>query len=316
VIDCKQRALKGGWSSVRIGVDLGGTKIEIIALEDDGTPVLRRRVHTPSGDYFATIRAITELVRNAQSEIGVSASVGVASPGSLSPRTGLLRNSNSVALNGKPLDRDIAEALGQPIRLENDANCLAISEATDGAAADCRVVFAAVLGTGVGGGIVVQRRILAGLNRVGGEWGHNPLPWSTESERPGHHCYCGKFGCIETFLSGAGLAREYLARSQNDLPAERIAAAEQSGEPAAVQSLIAYKDRLARSLATLVNVLDPDVVVLGGGISNIESLYEGLHDLIAKYAFSDGIKTKVVPTAHGDSSGVRGAAWLWPISKS
>ena len=298
---------------MRIGIDLGGTKIEIIVLDDNGAPVVRRRVSTPVGDYSGTIRAIAELVRSAQSQIGVVASVGIATPGALSPQTGLLRNSNSVVLNGKPLDRDLADALGQSVRLENDANCLAISEATDGAAAGCRVVFAAILGTGVGGGIVVEGRILTGLNRIGGEWGHNPLPWATENERPGYRCYCGKFGCIETFLSGAGLAREYFSLSQKELLAEQIAEAEQSGEPDAVQSLAAYQDRLARSLAALVNVLDPDVIVLGGGISNINSLYLGLMELIGQHAFSDWIKTKVVRAAHGDSSGVRGAAWLWPI---
>jgi fructokinase len=301
---------------VRIGVDLGGTKIEIIALDDNGAPVLRRRVPTPVGDYSGTIRAIAELVRSAQSQIGVLASVGIATPGALSPQTGLLRNSNSVVLNGKPLDRDIANALGQSVRLENDANCLAISEAIDGAGAGCRVLFGAILGTGVGGGIVVEGRILTGLNRIGGEWGHNPLPWTTESERPGHRCYCGKSGCIETFLSGAGLAREYFSLSQKELRAEQIGAAEQSGEPDAVRSLAMYKDRLARSLAALINVLDPDVIVLGGGISNTETLYIGLPDLIARYAFSDGIRTRVVRAAHGDSSGVRGAARLWPIKKT
>jgi fructokinase len=244
-----------------------------------------------------------------------SATVGIATPGALSPQTGLLRNSNSVVLNGKPLDRDLADALGQPVRLENDANCLAISEATDGAGAGYRVVFAAILGTGVGGGIVIEGRILIGLNRIGGEWGHNPLPWATEKERPGYRCYCGKFGCIETFLSGAGLAREYFSLSQRKLLAEQIAEAEQSGEPDAVQSLAAYQDRLARSLAALVNVLDPDVIVLGGGISNINSLYGRLTELIGQHAFSDAIKTKVVRAVHGDSSGVRGAAWLWPINK-
>jgi fructokinase len=301
---------------VRIGVDLGGTKIEIIALDDNGAPVLRRRVPTPVGDYSGTIQAITEIVRSAQSQIGVLASVGIATPGALSPQTGLLRNSNSVVLNGKPLDQDIANALGQSVRLENDANCLAISEAIDGAGAGCRVVFGAILGTGVGGGIVVEGRILTGLNRTGGEWGHTPLPWTTESERPGHRCYCGKSGCIETFLSGAGLTREYFSLSQKELRAEQIAAAEQSGEPDAVRSLATYKDRLARSLAALINVLDPDVIVLGGGISNIETLYIGLPDLIGRYAFSDGIRTRVVRAAHGDSSGVRGAAWLWPIRKT
>jgi fructokinase len=301
---------------VRIGVDLGGTKIEIIALDDTGTPVLRRRVPTPVGDYSGTIRAIAELVRGAQSQIGSVASVGIATPGALSPQTGLLRNSNSVVLNGKPLARDLTAALEQSVRLENDANCLAISEATDGAGAGSRVVFAAILGTGVGGGIVVEGRILTGLNRIGGEWGHNPLPWATEDERPGYGCYCGKFGCIETFLSGAGLAREYFSLSQKELPPAQIAEAEQSGEPDAVKSLAAYQARLARSLAALVNILDPDVIVVGGGISNINTLYSGLTDLIGQHAFSDLIKTKVVKAAHGDSSGVRGAAWLWPINKS
>jgi fructokinase len=301
---------------VRIGVDLGGTKIEIIVLDGDGAAVLRRRVPTPVADYSATVRAIAALVRSAQSQIGVLASVGIATPGALSPQTGLLRNSNSVVLNGKPLDRDIAEALEQPVRLENDANCLAISEAIDGAGAGCPVVFGAILGTGVGGGFVIEGRILTGLNRIGGEWGHNPLPWATKSERPGYRCYCGKHGCIETFLSGAGLAREYFSLSQNELLAEQIAEAEQSGEPDAVRALSTYKHRLARSLAALVNVLDPDMIVLGGGISNVETLYAGLPELIAQYAFADGIRTRVVRAAHGDSSGVRGAAWLWPINKS
>ncbi len=301
---------------MRIGVDLGGTKIEIIALDDNGAPVLRRRVPTPVGDYSGTIRTIAQLVESAQSQIGVSATVGIATPGALSPLSGLLRNSNSVVLNGKPLDRDIASALGQPVRLENDANCLAISEAVDGAGAGCRVVFGAILGTGVGGGIVIEGRILTGINRIGGEWGHNPLPWATESERPRQRCYCGKLGCIETFLSGAGLTREYFSLSQKELSVEQIAVAAEAGEPSAVRSLGTYKHRLARSLAALVNILDPDVIVLGGGISNINSLYDGLPELIGQHAFSDGIRTTVVRAAHGDSSGVRGAAWLWPIKKT
>jgi fructokinase len=228
----------------------------------------------------------------------------------------LLRNSNSVVLNGRPLDRDIADALGQPVRLENDANCLAISEAVDGAGAGCRVVFGAILGTGVGGGIVIEKQILTGLNRIGGEWGHNPLPWVTETERPGYRCYCGKHGCIETFLSGAGLAREYFSLSQKESPAEQIAAAEEAGEPYAVRTLAMYKHRLARSLAALVNILDPDVIVLGGGISNINTVYDELPELIGRHAFSDEIRTRVVRAAHGGSSGVREAAWLWPIEKT
>jgi fructokinase len=301
---------------VRIGVDLGGTKIEVIALDDNGATVLKRRVKTPMGDYAGTVRTIVDLASSAQSQIGASATVGIATPGAVSPQSGLLRNSNSVVLNGKPLDGDIANALGQPVRLENDANCLAISEAVDGAGAGCGVVFGAILGTGVGGGIVIQKQVITGLNRIGGEWGHNPLPWATESERLGHRCYCGKHGCIETFLSGAGLTREYFSLSQKEFPAEQIAAAEEAGEPYAVRTLTTYKHRLARSLAALVNILDPDVIVLGGGISNINYLYDGLPELIGQHAFSDGIRTRVVRAAHGDSSGVRGAAWLWPIKKT
>jgi fructokinase len=287
-----------------------------MALDDNGATLLRRRIQTPVGDYAGTVRTIAELVSGAQSQIGASATVGVATPGAISPQSGLLRNSNSVVLNGKPLDRDLGNALGRAIRLENDANCLAISEAVDGAGAGCRVVFGAILGTGVGGGIVIEKQIVTGLNRVGGEWGHNPLPWAIESERPGHRCYCGKFGCIETFLSGAGLAREYFLLSQKELPAQQIAAAQQAGKPDAVRSLAIYKHRLARSLAALINILDPDVIVLGGGISNIDTLYDGLPELIGRHAFSDGIRTRVVRAAHGDSSGVRGAAWLWPIKKT
>ena len=301
---------------MRIGVDLGGTKIEIIALDDNGATVLKRRVKTPMGDYAGTVRTIVDLASSAQSQIGASATVGIATPGAVSPQSGLLRNSNSAVLNGKPLDRDIANALGQPVRLENDANCLAISEAVDGAGAGCGVVFGAILGTGVGGGIVIQKQVITGLNRIGGEWGHNPLPWATESERLGHRCYCGKHGCIETFLSGAGLTREYFSLSQKELPAEQIAAAEEAGEPNAVRTLATYKHRLARNLAALVNILDPDVIVLGGGISNINHLYDGLPELIGQHTFSDGIRTRVVRAAHGDSSGVRGAAWLWPIKKT
>lgn len=298
--------------AVRIGVDLGGTKIEVIALDDAGETSLRRRVPTPAGDYDATIRTIVELVRDAQAKCGPSATVGIATPGALSPRTGLLRNSNSVVLNGKPLDRDISSALGLPVRLENDANCLAISEAVDGAAGGYRNVFGVILGTGVGGGIVIDKQVVSGRNRIAGEWGHNPLPWAHDNERPGHECYCGKRGCVETFLAGVGLSREYSSRSSRNLNAEEIVAAAESGDAHAIQSIAAYSDRLARSLAAVINILDPDVIVLGGGLSNIESLYPGLPDLIGKYAFSDGIKTTVIRAVHGDSSGVRGAAWLWP----
>ena len=298
---------------MRIGVDLGGTKIEIIALDDQGTAVIRRRIPTPSADYAATVRAIVDLVVQAQKEIGDVATVGIATPGAISATTGLIKNSNSTVLNGRPLLRDIAAGLGQPVRIENDANCLAISEAADGAAAGAKVVFGAILGTGVGGGLVVNGRVVTGSNRIAGEWGHNPLPWAKDSERPGHRCYCGKSGRIETFLSGAGLARDYFGRSRRTLaPQDIVAAAATGADEDAVSAISAYKDRLARGLASIINVVDPDVVVLGGGLSNIDALYSGLADLIAAFAFSDDINTKIVKAMHGDSSGVRGAAWLWP----
>jgi fructokinase len=301
---------------MRIGIDLGGTKIEIIAHDDQGMAVIRRRIPTPSADYAATVRAIVDLVVQAQKEIGEVASVGVATPGAISATTGLIKNSNSTVLNGRPLLHDIATALGQPVRIENDANCLAISEAADGAAVGAKVVFGAILGTGVGGGLVVDGRVLKGCNRIAGEWGHNPLPWTNDSERPGHRCYCGKSGCIETFLSGAGLAREYFGRSRRTLaPQDIVAAAAIGTDKDAVSSISAYKDRLARGLASIINVVDPEVVVLGGGLSNIDALYSGLADLIAAFAFSDDINTKIVKAMHGDSSGVRGAAWLWPPKK-
>jgi fructokinase len=278
--------------------------------------VLRRRVPTPAGDYSATVRAIAELVRSAQSQIGSLSSIGIATPGALSPQTGLLRNLNSVVLNGKPLDRDIGNALGQPVRLENDANCLAISEAADGAGAGCRVVFWTILGTGVGGGIVIEGRLLTGLNRIGGEWGHNPLPWATENERPGYRCYCGKHGCIETFLSGAGLTREYFSLSQKR-GSGGADCGRRGGWRAIRGSIARHVQAPARTkFRALVNVVDPDVIVLGGGISNISSIYDGLPELIGQHAFSDGVRTTVVRVAHGDSSGVRGAAWLWPIEKT
>jgi fructokinase len=301
---------------MRIGVDLGGTKIEIIALDDRGTAIIRRRTATPSADYAGTVRAIVDLVLQAQKEIGETASVGIATPGAISATSGLIKNSNSTVLNGQPLLRDVVAALGQPVRIENDANCLAISEAADGAAAGAKVVFGAILGTGVGGGLVIDGQALSGCNRIAGEWGHNPLPWAKDRERPGHRCYCGKTGCIETFLSGAGLARDYLGRTGRPLAPEGIVTAATREGQDAVSSILAYKDRLARGLASVINVFDPDVVVLGGGLSNIDALYDGIADLIIEYAFSDDIRTKIVKAMHGDSSGVRGAAWLWPATRS
>jgi len=298
---------------MRIGIDLGGTKIEAIALADDGATLLRRRVATPAGDYAGILDAVAALVLAAEQEIGQGASVGVAAPSAISPRTGLIKNSNSTVLNGRPLDRDLEEKLGRRVRIENDANCFALSEAVDGAAAQARAVFGVILGTGVGGGLVIDRTILTGRNRIAGEWGHNPLPWAREDERPGPACYCGKAGCIETFVSGPGLARDFRARSGKALPPQEIARAAADGEEAARACLAAYQDRLARALATVIDVLDPDAIVLGGGLSNLTGLYAALPPLVGSYAFSDGIDTPIVPALHGDSSGVRGAAWLWPV---
>jgi fructokinase len=298
---------------MRIGIDLGGTKIEAIALDDDGATLARRRVATPCGDYPAILGVVGELVALIERETGRRGSVGVASPGAISKKTGVIKNSNSTGLNGKPLDRDLAQRLSREIRLENDANCFALSEAVDGAAADASVVFGVILGTGVGGGLVVDRAAIVGRNRIAGEWGHNPLPGPRDEERPGPPCYCGKTGCIETFLSGPGLAREYRDRTGRELTPEAIALAASSGEGEAVACLDLYQDRLARGLAGVINVLDPDKIVLGGGLSNIAQLYEQLPVRVARYAFSDGIDTPIVRARHGDSSGVRGAAWLWPV---
>jgi fructokinase len=296
---------------MRIGIDLGGTKIEAIVLDENGATLLRRRVPTPNGDYVGTLNAIADLVLLSERELCQNGSVGVASPGAISTRTGLLKNSNSTVLNGRPLVRDLSQRLGRPIRLENDANCFALSEAIDGAAEGANVVFGVILGTGVGGGIVIGEELIAGHNKIAGEWGHNPLPWATESERPGAPCYCGKSGCIETFLSGAGLARDYRSRTGNYLTAKEIALAASGGDKSAQECLTVYQDRLARSLSVVINLLDPDVIVLGGGLSNIVQLYAGLSALTGIYTFSDGLDTAIVRAAHGDSSGVRGAAWLW-----
>jgi fructokinase len=298
---------------MRIGIDLGGTKIEAIALDDAGATLLRRRVPTPAGDYARTLSAVADLVATAEKELGQQGTVGVAGPGSISTRTGLIKNSNSTILNGKPLDRDLSTRLGRPVRLENDANCFALSEAVDGAGAHADLVFGVILGTGVGGGLVIEKKLIVGHNRIAGEWGHNPLPWPHDNERPGPACYCGKHGCIETFLSGAALSRDYGSRTGEDLTAEEIALAANSGNVPARECLMLYQERLARGLATIINVLDPDMIVLGGGLSNTAEVYAGLSALVESYAFSDGVDTVIKRAAHGDSSGVRGAAWLWPI---
>lgn len=293
----------------RIGVDLGGTKIEIAALAEDGTLVLRERAATPS-DYPGTVAAIAELVRGAERRLGATASVGIGIPGVISPATGLVKNANSIALNGNPFDRDIAEALGRTVRVANDANCFALSEAVDGAGAGARVVFGVILGTGCGGGIVVERRIIEGRHRIAGEWGHMPLPWPQPEELPGTTCWCGQRNCLETWLAGPSLAADCDGPGRRDAGA--IPARAAAGEARAQAAMARHVDRLARGLAVIVNILDPDVIVLGGGLSNMAHLYEAVPAVMKRYVFSDFVNTPIVRARHGDSSGVRGAAWLWP----
>lgn len=294
----------------RIGIDLGGTKIEGILLSAAGSPIRRMRLPTPAGDYAATLTAVVELVQQLEQGCGEACSVGVGTPGALSRRTGRLRNANSTCLNGSTIDRDLAELLGREVRIANDADCFALSEAVDGAAAGARCVFGVILGTGTGGGIVVDGRLLAGPNAIAGEWGHNPLPWPRDDERPGPACYCGKRGCIETFLSGPGLAYDHDPDARCD--ARTVAGLAEAGDPAALATLRRYTDRLARALAGVINILDPDVIVLGGGLSKLKQLYTAVPRIWQQYVFCDAVDTQLVAPLHGDSSGVRGAAWLWP----
>ena len=301
---------------MRIGVDLGGTKIEALALGDDGAVAGRRRVATPRDDYAATLDAVARLVLDVEAEAGARGTVGVGMPGAISPATGVVKNANSVWLNGRPLAEDLARRLPRPLRFANDANCFALSEASDGAAAGARVVFGVIVGTGVGGGLVIDGRVWTGPNAVGGEWGHNPLPWPEAGEWPGPPCYCGKTGCIETFLSGPGLARDHRQATGEEIPSEAIAARAEKGDRAAAAALDRYQDRMARALAGIVNVVDPDVIVLGGGMSNVRRLYAEVPARWPRYVFSDRVDTKLLPPAHGDASGARGAAWLWTIEES
>ena len=296
---------------VRIGVDLGGTKIEAIALAPDGTTLVRQRVLTPHDDYDATVQAIVDLVTSVERELGTQGTVGLGTPGAISPATGLIKNSNSTWVNGRNLAEDLKGRLNRPLRFNNDANCFALSEATDGGGANARVVFGVILGTGTGGGVIIDGRPLVGVNAIGGEWGHNPLPWPTPEELPGPSCYCGRRGCLETFLSGPGFSRDYEADTGTQRQASEIAQAARDGETAAQAALARYEGRLARGLATVINLIDPDVIVLGGGLSNLDSLYERVPLLWTTYVFSDRIDTRLVRPVHGDSSGVRGAAWLW-----
>ena len=293
----------------RIGIDLGGTKIEIAVLRPDGTETLRHRIPTPHG-YRETLEALAALVRDAEAHLGVPATVGIGIPGVISPATGLVKNANSIALNGHCLDQDLGALLGREIRVENDANCFALSEATDGAGAGKGVVFGVILGTGCGGGIVVNGRVHRGPNRVAAEWGHMPLPWPRMDEIPGIACWCGQWGCLETYVAGPSLARDCDgpgARDASGIPARAAA-----GETRAQLALARHADRLARGLTQVINLLDPDIIVLGGGLSNMAHLYSAIPERLGRYVFSDTVTTPIVKNKHGDSSGVRGAAWLWP----
>jgi len=296
---------------IRIGIDLGGTKIEGVALDDNGCELLRRRMPTPVGDYQGTLAAVAGFVQEIENHTGQHGSVGVGTPGAISHATGRIKNSNSQCLIGKPLREDLAALLGRELRVANDANCFALSEATDGAAAGAEVVFGVIIGTGTGGGLVVHGRVLEGVNGIAGEWGHNPLPWPRDEERPGPLCYCGKRGCIETFLSGPGMARDFAGASGQHLSAAQIVQAAEDGDSECFAVLERYEDRLARALASVINIIDPEVVVLGGGLSNIARLYSSVPRLWGRYVFSDRVDTRLVPAKYGDSSGVRGAAWLW-----
>jgi fructokinase len=296
---------------MRIGIDLGGTKIELVALDSAGDVIWRERVPTPKDDYEGTIRAMRDLVVRAENDLKDRGSVGVAIPGSISARTGLVKNANSTKLIGHPLDKDLAAAIGRPVRVANDANCFALSETTDGAGRGAHTVFGIIAGTGVGGGITVGGHVLVGANRIAGEWGHNPLPYPSHDEIPGPPCYCGKAGCIEAWLSGPALARQFKDQTGHALIATEIAEAAENGDADANAVMEAFYDRFARSIAGIVNVIDPDVVVIGGGLSKIDGLYRELPERIMAYAFTPEGFTRVLKNVHGDSSGVRGAAWLW-----
>jgi fructokinase len=296
---------------MRIGIDLGGTKIEGIAIADSGEERARRRIAAPRGNYENTLSAVTDLVAGIERDVATRCSVGIGIPGTVSPATGLIKNSNSTWLNGRTLADDLSRRLDRPIRFANDANCFALSEATDGAAAGARIVFGVIVGTGTGGGVVIDRQVLVGANAIGGEWGHNPLPAARGVESPGPQCYCGRRGCIETFLSGPGLERDHSASGGENVTAQEIAARAAAGDSLADAALARYEDRMARALASIINVIDPDIIVLGGGLSNIERLYERVPALWLPHIFSDRVVTRLARAKHGDSSGVRGAAWLW-----
>jgi len=296
---------------MRIGVDLGGTKIEALAMDDTGKELGRRRVPTPRGSYDATLEAIAGLVAALEHELGRRGSVGIGMPGTISPATGLVKNANSTWLNGRRFAEDLTGRLGRSLRFANDANCFALSEAVDGAAAGAGAVFGVIIGTGTGGGVVLHGRLWTGPNAIAGEWGHNPLPWPKDGEWPGPLCYCGRTGCIEMFLSGPGLSRDHRDATGEERDPPAIAAAAEAGDSAAEATLARYEERMARAIAGVLNLLDPEVIVLGGGLSKMDRLYENVPRLVPAHVFSDQVTMRLVPPVHGDSSGVRGAAWLW-----
>jgi fructokinase len=299
-------------TEMRIGIDLGGTKIEALAIDNQGVELARFRVDTPREDYDATIMAMVGLVRRLEEETGSVGTVGAGIPGSISRITGLVKNSNSTWLNGRPLDKDLTAALGREVRIANDANCLAVSEATDGAAAGKHVVFGVILGTGCGGGVAIDARVHEGPNGVAGEWGHNPLPWPRAEECPGPLCYCGKRGCMEMWVSGTGIALDYKTVTGRTRTTREIVSEFEAGERDAVATMERFEDRLARGLAQVINILDPDVMVIGGGVSKVKHFYPQLLKKLPEYVFGGEASTPILPAVYGDSSGVRGAAWLWP----
>jgi fructokinase len=299
-------------TEMRIGIDLGGTKIEALAIDDKGVELARHRIDTPRDDYRGTLAAMVELVHRLEKETGRIGTVGAGIPGSISRITGLVKNSNSTWLNGRPLDRDLTSMLGREVRVANDANCFAVSEATDGAAAGKHVVFGVILGTGCGGGVAIDARVHAGPNGVGGEWGHNPLPWPKPEESPGPACYCGKRGCMEMWVSGTGIALDYKTMTGIAKTTQEIVLEFETGDREAVAAMERFEDRLARGLAQVINILDPDVIVIGGGVSKVKHIYQELPKKLAAYVFGGEMSTPVVAAMYGDSSGVRGAAWLWP----
>lgn len=308
-------AQSGTAAQLRIGIDLGGTKIEGLLLDTSGVEIRRQRIPSPANNYHATVRAVTDLVGYLLADIpppeASRATVGVGMPGSLSPRTGLVQNANSTWLNGKPFDRDLAEALDRPLRLANDANCFALSEAMDGSGKDAACVFGVILGTGVGGAIVYRQNLLVGPRAIAGEWGHNPLPWLTADEFPGPPCWCGRNGCLESWLSGPAMAADHRRMTGKTMAAEKIARLAEAGDAASAATLQRHASRLARGLAHVANIIDPDVIVLGGGLSQMPHLYRALPDLIAPHLFTDAARIDVRPPTWGDAGGARGAAWLW-----